>query len=181
MLGLFLRELSPLSSNAEPPTIRPAAEGDIESVVGILQEAARWLETTGRPMWRDNELIPDRLAEEVRAGLFIIAESQGEALGTVKLQLRDDLFWPDISQEESLFVHRLAVRRRFAGTGISVALLNCAAARGRALGRRFLRLDCEAARPKLRQFYERFGFRHHSDREVGPYFVSRYECDLPRR
>jgi hypothetical protein len=32
---------------------------------------------------------------------------------------------------------------------------------------------------RLRAVYERFGFRHHSDRQVGPYFVSRYEQELP--
>jgi GNAT superfamily N-acetyltransferase len=129
-------------------------------------------------MWRDNELIPARLAQEIRAGLFIIAECQGEGAGTLKLQLQDLLFWPDISQENSLFVHRLAVRRRYAGAGVSLALLNWAAQHARSLDRSYLRLDCEASRAKLRAFYERFGFRHHSDRQVGPYFVSRYEYDL---
>lgn len=28
------------------------------------------------------------------------------------------------------------------------------------------------------RFYERFGFRHHSDRQVGGYFVARYEYPL---
>ena len=42
-------------------------------------------------------------------------------------------------------------------------------------GRDYLRLDCEASRPKLRAIYEKFGFLHRDDRQVGPYFVSRYE------
>jgi hypothetical protein len=33
-------------------------------------------------------------------------------------------------------------------------------------------------RPRLRAVYERHGFRHHSDRQVGPHFVSRYELPL---
>ena len=36
-----------------------------------------------------------------------------------------------------------------------------------ALGFRYLRLDCVAT-PRLRAVYERFGFEHHSDRQVGP-------------
>jgi len=51
--------------------------------------------------------------------------------------------------------------------------------RARALGRTHVRLDCEASRPRLRAVYERFGFHHHSDRQVGPYFVSRYEFVIP--
>ncbi|MEH2214010.1 MAG: hypothetical protein V7K84_25930, partial [Nostoc sp.] len=42
----------------------------------------------------------------------------------------------------------------------------------------YLRLDCDASRPRLRAVYERFGFRHHSDKQVGAYFVSRYEYKI---
>jgi GNAT superfamily N-acetyltransferase len=80
--------------------------------------------------------------------------------------------------EQSAYVHRLAVKREFAGGGVSTALLRWAAERARSLGKKYLRLDCEASRPKLRAVYERFGFRHHSDRQVEPYFVSRYEYDV---
>ena len=48
----------------------------------------------------------------------------------------------------------------------------------RKLGKRYLRLDCVADRPRLRLVYERFGFRHHSNRQVGAYFVARYEYEV---
>lgn len=160
------------------PLIRLATPDDTEMVSFILQEAARWLEQTGKPMWRDSELLPSRIAEDVHAGLFFIAVLNTEPAGVIKFQLEDPLFWPDLPQTDSAFVHRLAVRRRFAGDGVSTALLTWAAESARALNKRYLRLDCEATRPKLRAVYERFGFRHHSDRQVGPYFVSRYEYDL---
>lgn len=164
-----------------PATIRPATPDDIETISSILHEAARWLEQTGQLMWRDSELLPSRIAEDVRAGLFFLAVLSTEPAGTIKFQLEDPLFWPDVPHSDSAFVHRLAVRRRFAGTGVSTSLLNWAAERARSLKKRYLRLDCEAARPKLRAVYERFGFRHHSDRQVGTYFVSRYEYDVTCR
>ena len=126
-------------------------------------------------MWRDDELLASRIADDVDAGLFFIADCGGEAAGVVKFQLEDAEFWPDVPQGESAFVHRLAIKRSFAGGGISSVLFNWAVARAHSLGKTYLRLDCEAARPKLRAIYERFGFIHHSDRQVGPYFVSRYE------
>jgi GNAT superfamily N-acetyltransferase len=160
------------------PSIRPATHQDIEKVADILCEAARWLEQRDMSIWRADELLPSRIADDVNAGLFLIAECDGEAAGVLKFQLEDGLFWPDVAQPESAFVHRLAVRRRFAGLGISSALLSWAVERARSLGRDYLRLDCEASRPKLRAVYERFGFIHHSDRQVGPYFVSRYEYKI---
>jgi GNAT superfamily N-acetyltransferase len=126
-------------------------------------------------MWRDDELVSSRIGADVGAGLFFIAECDGEVAGVMKFQLEDGQFWPDVPQSESAFVHRLAVKRRFAGGGISSALLSWAVERARSLHRDYLRLDCEASRPKLRAVYERFGFIHHSDRQVGPFYVSRYE------
>lgn len=83
-----------------------------------------------------------------------------------------------MTRDDSAFVHRRAVRRRFAGGEISSTLIRWAITRTHTLGRRYLRLDCEASRPRLRAVYERFGFRFHSDKQVGPYFVARYEYDL---
>jgi GNAT superfamily N-acetyltransferase len=158
--------------------IRQAKLEDASTVSNILTEAARWLEETERVMWRDGELTAASISVDVGAGLFYLVEADGEFAGTVKFQLEDKLFWPDVNQAESAFIHRLAIRRKFAGRGISTAIFQWAIECARRLERRFLRLDCEALRPRLRAIYENAGFRHHSDRQVGPYFVSRYEYDL---
>jgi GNAT superfamily N-acetyltransferase len=141
----------------------------------ILVEAASWLEQLGARMWRLDELKPDRISAEVAQGLFALAWVEGEPAGTVRFELEDPLFWPGVPKGEAGYVHRLAVKRRFAGGGLSNALLDWAVQQIRALGCPFLRLDCEASRPRLRAVYERFGFQYHSDRRVGPYLVARYE------
>jgi GNAT superfamily N-acetyltransferase len=159
-------------------SIRQAALQDIDVVSDILREAAAWLEQSGMPLWRQDELQLNKISADVRSGLFFLAECDGEAAGTVRFQLEDKLFWPDVPQHASTFIHRLAVRRRFAGGEISSALILWAIARTHALGRRYLRLDCEASRTRLRAIYERLGFRFHSNKQVGPYFVARYEYDV---
>jgi GNAT superfamily N-acetyltransferase len=157
--------------------VRQAESGDVEVVAAILTEAAQWLESRSMGMWRANELTAERISKDVTDGLFYLAHLD-QPVGTIKFQLSDVEFWPDLPDTDSAFVHRLAVRRTFAGEGVSTDLLTWAVKRTAALGRRFLRLDCEASRPRLRAVYERFGFRHHSDRHVGPYFVARYELDV---
>jgi GNAT superfamily N-acetyltransferase len=157
---------------------RQALVADVGTVSDILREAASWLDARGEPLWTDSELLPDRIIDEVADGLYWLAEDGGVALGTVRFQLEDPLFWPDLSSGEAVFVHRLAVRRVAAGGVVSSFLLQWAIERARQLGRPYLRLDCDAARPRLRAFYERFGFRHHSDRQVGPYVVARYEIGV---
>lgn len=159
-------------------TISQALPPETESVSSILFEAAHWLRERGIPMWRGDELSPERIATDVAEGYFFLAKCGHEAVGTIKFQLHDSLFWPDTPADEAAFVHRLAVRRAFAGGQLSALLLRWAAQRAISGGRRFLRLDCEVSRPRLRAVYERCGFRHYSDRQVGPYFVSRYELPL---
>jgi GNAT superfamily N-acetyltransferase len=187
---VFRISLIPTSQGADKPVarktarmpieVRRADSSDVDLVAAILIEASHWLDSRGMGMWRANELTPDRIAKDVGDGLFFLAADQSQAVGTVKFQLSDVEFWPDLTSPDSTFVHRLAVVRRAAGQGVSTALLAWAVHRTRKLGRRFLRLDCEASRPRLRAIYEGFGFHHHSDRQVGPYFVARYELDVRR-
>ncbi|MDZ8035962.1 GNAT family N-acetyltransferase [Nostoc sp. DedSLP04] len=159
-------------------SIRQATIQDTAIVSDVLLEAALWLQQSGRPLWHESEILPKSISKDVANGLFFIAEWAGEPAGTIKFQLEDLLFWPDISQEDSAFVHRLAVRRHYSGGKVSSALLAWAVEQAQTLGRHYLRLDCDASRPRLKAVYERFGFRHHSDKQVGAYFVSRYEYKI---
>ncbi|WP_445628237.1 GNAT family N-acetyltransferase [Nostoc sp. DSM 114167] len=159
-------------------SIRQATIQDTAIVSDVLLEAALWLQQNGRPLWHESEVSPESISKDVANGLFFIADCAGEPVGTIKFQLEDLLFWPDISQEESAFVHRLAVRRHYSGGKVSSALLAWAVEQAQKLGRHYLRLDCDASRPRLRAVYESFGFRHHSDKQVGAYFVSRYEYKI---
>ena len=159
--------------------IRQAIPEDVSAVTVILTDAANWVERIdGTTMWVDDELAEDRIAAEVDAGLFYVAECDGDIAGALKFQLDDQLFWPDLATDDSAFIHRLAVRRNYAGQGVSTALLRWAVDHARSLGRKYLRLDCDAERARLRNLYERFGFRFHSFRQVGSYYVARYELDV---
>ena len=162
-----------------PLVIRQATSGDADAIVETLAEAARWVEELdGTIMWVEGELEDERVRAEAGTGMFVVAEIDGRVAGAMRFQLEDRLFWPDLDDAESAFVHRLAVRRALAGHGISTALLEWAVHRARSLGKRYLRLDCDAERSRLRAFYERFGFRLHSYRQVGSYYVSRYELQI---
>jgi GNAT superfamily N-acetyltransferase len=163
--------------------VRCAVAGDAAVVGEILEEASRFADARvpGIVMWEQNELAPAHITAEIRDGQFFLAERDGEAAGVIRFQLDDRLFWPDLSNPgESAFIHRLAVRRRFAGRGVSTALLQWAVDRARTLGKGSLRLDCDDDRERLKALYERFGFRLHSHRQVGPYYVARYEYELIR-
>lgn len=158
--------------------VRQATAADAPVIEDLLREASRWVDALGVVMWDEGELDSVRIAREVDAGQFYVAEVDGVVAGAIRFQLEDRLFWPDLEQQDSAFVHRLVVARAFKGQGISTALLEWAVGHARQLGKGYLRLDCDADRAKLRALYERFGFRLHSFRQVQSYYVARYEYPL---
>ncbi len=165
---------------ASEPLIRQVTPQDAEAVSDILKEAARWLSESGIPMWQEEEMGVERILPDIHAGLFYIAEYSGNAAGTMKFQMDDPIVWPDARPHEATYIHRLAVRRRHAGIGVSQALLQWGVEQTKLIGRPYLRLDCHTFRPRLREIYERFGFRHHSDAQVGTLFFSRYEYEVSK-
>ena len=154
--------------------IRQARVADTEHVSSILTEAAKWLISINQQLWQQDELALSALEKDVASGSYYLAYWNEKPVGTFKFQLEDTLFWPDVPNYESAFVHRLAVKRSAAGLGVSIQMLNWAKAKTKELGRKYLRLDC-AKRQKLCNLYERNGFIKHSERQVGPYYVVRYE------
>ena len=150
----------------------------LEVASEILTEAARWLIERGQPLWKPEDLTPERLAPEARAGVLYLGHLADKAVATIKLQHEDQVFWPDAAPGDSAFVHRLAVRRRVAGTGVAEALLAWAMSRARSDGRRWLRLDCSADHPGLARYYEGQGFERHSKGSLGRWRFLRYQKRL---
>ena len=155
--------------------IRPATMADADLIHGMLLQAEAWLRERGMPMWDPEELDAHRLRRDVAAGMHHLALVEGEPAGTIRFQLQDEEYWPELlGSDEDAYVHRLAVTPAFTGRGVGAALLEWAAEHTAAIGRSFLRLDCDHHRHRLRRFYERNGFRYPSARQVGRFRVARY-------
>jgi Acetyltransferase (GNAT) domain len=162
-------------------SVRQATLDDLITVSDILTEAAEWLEQQNIGLWKEEHISLSAIRQDIESGIFYIAFYKDIAAGVVIFQTEDLVFWPDISQADSAFLHRLAVRRKFAGGLVSKMILEWTVDRSRELDKHFLRLDCVADRPRLRSIYENFGFQHHSDRQVGDYFVARYEYAIENK
>ncbi len=162
-----------------PLRIEKATLADVPAVATLLQEAALWLANGGRPLWGAEEVGHERVLRQVTAGGYFMAHA-GEAggaplAGVMRFELDDPHYWPEIAPGTSAFVHKLAVRRAWAGQGVSTALLDFARERARTLQLSHLRLDCVADRTELRTIYERFGFVLHSVVHKGNWALARYE------
>lgn len=158
--------------------IEQAQPSEAATVAAVLNEAAQWIAAEGRPLWTPADIAPERVRRDTEAGGYFIARIRDEVAGVVRLDLEDPHFWPEIESGSSLYVHKLAVRRAFAGHGVPSLLLDFARERAHRLGRRFLRLDCVADRAPLRALYERNGFSLHSVIHKGERAFARFELPV---
>jgi len=131
--------------------------GDADESLSIMREAAEWLCEKGAPMWRPEEL--SRAAIQNPAEEFIVMyDREGNSVATLLLSFSDPFFFPDVPAGTSGFIHKLAVRRKYAGQGLARKLIFHAASLCKEKGVGSIRLDCDAHRPSLRAFYENAGF-----------------------
>jgi len=70
-------------------SIRQATPQDGDALAEILGEAAGWLEEQGMPMWRQDELQPNRIVADVDSAQFFLVECDGVPAGTIRFLLEN--------------------------------------------------------------------------------------------
>ena len=164
-----------MSTDLVIQNVQPETEAELTRVL----QAARELEKRGEPLWPLETLESPALRAAYPEAERYVGFQGGEAVAGMMVLTDDPLFWPNVQAGESLFLHKLAVVPAFQGSGVAAAMLTFAAARARALQKRYLRLDCAAERPKLLTFYERRGFRWVGECTVEGFNAALYERVRP--
>ena len=139
-------------------TFRRAQTEDLRQVVGVLSEAAAWAKARGVERWWSVPFPEAWVRSGIEHGDVVVVESTPRIVGTLTLTRQDLLMWgeqPPIAG----YVHRVAIRREFAGQGLGKRILDWAEAEVRSWGRSKLRLDCLATNEPLVRYYLRQGFR----------------------
>ncbi|MFD1850801.1 GNAT family N-acetyltransferase [Oceanobacillus bengalensis] len=145
-----------------PYKVRKATEKDIEDIIELLQDVARWLESKGIMQWE--YLLTGEENEEIKkdivAGRTYLVEYAGEIAATFNFSsLQND--W-DIElwgkrNDLAYYIHRLAVKREFQRQQLGKKILNWIDANIQLKGG-YVRLDCIANNPVLNKFYQEAGF-----------------------
>ena len=154
-------------------TVTPAFDWGTSSE--ILLDALEWLKAKGEPLWTEKEVSVEDLKSSYKIEESFIAYHDNRPIACMFLQESDPLFWPEIQDSSSLFVHKLSVLREFKGKGVTQEMLQWASKYAQRQGKSWLRLDCDGGRPKLRQVYESLGFSFVDRGPVGEFDVARYE------
>ncbi len=157
-------------------TVTPAFDWGIASE--ILMDVVEWLKAKGEPLWSEKQVSVEGLTASYQIEESFIAYHDNKPIGCMFLLESDPYFWPEVQDDSSLFLHKLAVLRQFKGKGVAQEMLLWASEYAQRRGKSWLRLDCDGSRPKLRQIYEAFGFSFVDRGPLGEFDVARYEMSI---
>ncbi|WNQ10611.1 GNAT family N-acetyltransferase [Paenibacillus aurantius] len=159
--------------------VKNPADEELELFVSILREGAEWIRARGQEMWSERQVSLTALLASCRREELYLGSVGKEPAAVMILQEQDQLAWADADGCPSLYLHKLCVRRPYAGTGLSVEMIRWAIREAVRRDKAFLRLDCAADRPQLCRFYEYAGFRKAGERLLfGRYPTALYEYAL---
>lgn len=139
--------------------IKQAGEDIIPIIEEILLDAVNWMSASGlQNQWNESNVKWSNLSKSYKINNFFIAYQNGLPAACMALTDYDPPYWPDIPKGESLYLHKVAVKREFAGKGFAKELIDFS----KKLAIRYcinaVRLNCNQHRNKLRAVYENEGF-----------------------
>lgn len=148
-----------------------------DEFLSILCEVGQWLVDNQLAMWALDTLTAENLIDEHTRGNCYVLYADEQPAATFILQRKDPLYYPDVPDNTAGFIHKVAIRRQFAGQGLFTAIIDFCQHECRRRGIHQLQLETDATRPKLMQFYERTGFAptyQKTIHEFGQTFLCQY-------
>lgn len=130
--------------------------GDVAESIFIMREAASWLANIGKPLWDVNMLSKEKLQQPAED--FVVMWNNQKSISTLLLSYEDKIFWPEVPKNSSGFIHKLSIKREFAGQNLGIKIIEFAIKECKLKGIKMLRLECDSQRRKLCNFYEGLGF-----------------------
>lgn len=149
-------------------------ESDWGDAAKLLLSTVERLDRLGKSLWTENQVSVDGLRSSYRLEELYFLSLESRRVGLVFLQETDPLFWPEIIEKDTLFIHKLAIDPTFAGNdyGLLAVLTICHEAEVR--GYDWVRLDCDD-RPELHHFYKRCGFDLVDIKQIENFRVARHQ------
>lgn len=138
--------------------IRHATLSDTPVIEEILLDVVEWLDANDMHLWEKQNVRWDNLARVFQPEDFILLFVDGEPAACVAIVDDDPYIWPEFEKGESLFLHKLAVKRAFRGRSLVTPLIDYARRMAQERGISAIRLDAASERHKVRAIYERENF-----------------------
>ncbi|WP_282936553.1 GNAT family N-acetyltransferase [Paenibacillus sp. RC67] len=154
-------------------TMSQARPEDTEAIMALLLEIAEWLRSKGSSQWKGLLEGHDShdTAGAIRRGDVFICKFEEDVAGTVLL-LREQSDWDNKlwgsnahHEDQAIYLHRLAVKRKYANTGLGQAILQWCDSGIRFDEKKIVRLDCIANSLLLNNFYSQNGYAYKGEKD----------------
>ncbi|MDF2543253.1 MAG: hypothetical protein K0S47_2971 [Herbinix sp.] len=113
-----------------------------DEAIKVMKEVASWRRQKGYRVWLDEWLSREELiTEEVNKENLCIGLVENNVACATILQWVDNNWWPNAKMYDACYIHKLCVRREFAGRGIPALLIEAIKLECRKRNTRYIRLD----------------------------------------
>ena len=154
------------------------SEPDWNSAAKLLHRVVIHLNSIGQSLWSFDQISVEGLVRSYKNNeLYFLVDDDSDHIGVVFLQETDPLFWPELQENNSLFVHKLAIEPAQFGRDYGARALELIAQEARLRKLNWLRLDCDDREP-LHKFYQTTGFGLVDFKQVQGFKVARYQRAL---
>lgn len=156
----------------KPPPIRLefATPADLDAILGLIEEASRWLKGKGKDQWAEPWPSREQRDARVLKGLVnrktLIVRQGDTAVATVTMaNWHNPKVWVKGSctanlTERAVYLHRLITARKYAGHRLGESLINSAERLARAkYGAQRTRIDVWTTNTDLHGYYQKLGFK----------------------
>jgi ribosomal protein S18 acetylase RimI-like enzyme len=151
---------------------------ELETFSSLICGVAQELENHGQKLWDQDWLQPQALLDAYGLESMHLGSINAEPVAAFVLIESDPDFWPDVTEGESLFIHKVVVARAWKGQNLSSHVLDFACQQVIERAKKFLRLDTDATRHALCNLYERYGFTRVGRRLTNDFDYALYELEV---
>lgn len=144
-------------------TVTRATPDDLDRLLTYRREASEWLAARGIAQWA-NAFPHQHIAASLAAGhVYLFRDAQADdvaATVTLDTEPEPDLWTDEELREPSLHMHKLIVRRPWAGRGLGARILDWSSARAADAGAVWLRVNVTTSNLGLQAYYLSHGFEY---------------------
>ena len=131
----------------------------IDEAIKIMKEVAMRGRNKGFRIWRDKWLTKEALVTiDAQPENFYIGKMDDVAVCAFILQWRDSEYWAN-AKNEAVYLHKLCVRREFAGKNMARSTIEAIKKLCQKAGIKYIRLDTALDEKVVRKIYLKLGFK----------------------
>jgi ribosomal protein S18 acetylase RimI-like enzyme len=135
-----------------------ATTGEVDEAAELMREVTQWCIDSGRPMWPLSAVSKSVMLQNHIPDNFVVGKVNGEPACAMILTWYDPEYWPNAKHNEAGYIHKLCVRRKFAGQQLPWKIFEYAMELCRERNANYLRLDTYTHSDLLRSMYRNLGF-----------------------